>query len=268
MSFFSFIETFFFLTLGVTFVLILLLVYHFKQRLSALESKCDTVFELISNIVKELAVVRQTQNNNMVHQLNMGTFNVEDMRELTRMVHPSMSPNEVVEKIKVLEEDFDEDEEESSEDEDSEEGSDDGSEDSGEPSEYDDMPPLINGTFEVDDDVPSNIKIVNVPISENIEDYIEPVELDQDIADSENNDQLEPVELQEQEETIHVEKLEEVESLENNEESNDSQKDSKEVYNKMSVSELKALVITKGLSSDPSKKKKNELIKLLETTEN
>jgi hypothetical protein len=36
----------------------------------------------------------------------------------------------------------------------------------------------------------------------------------------------------------------------------------------MSVSELKALVITKGLSSDPSKKKKNELLKMLELDEN
>jgi hypothetical protein len=260
MSFFSFIETFFFLTLGVTFVLILLLVYHFKQRLSALENKCDTVFELITNIVKELAIVRQNQNNNMVHQMEMNPFNMGDMRELVRMVHPSMSPNEVVEKIKVLEEDFEEDDDESSEDEDSEEGSED--------SDYEDIPPLINGTFEVDDDVPSNIKIVNVPISENVEDYIEPIELDQDSAESENNENPELVELQEQEETIHVEKLEEAESLENNDENSESQKDWKEVYNKMSVSELKALVITKGLSSDPSKKKKNELIKLLETSEN
>jgi hypothetical protein len=265
MSFFSFIETFFFLTLGVTFVLILLLVYHFKQRLSALENKCDTVFELITNIVKELAIVRQSQNNNnMVHQMGMNPFNMGDMRELVRMVHPSMSPNEVVEKIKVLEEDFEEDDDESSGDEYTEEGSDD--------SEYEAMPQLINGTFEVDDFVPSNIKIVNVPISENVEDYIEPIELDQDSADSENNENVEAdaeaVELQEQEETIHVEKLEEAESLENNDDSNDSQRDLKEVYNKMSVSELKALVITKGLSSDPSKKKKNELVKLLETSEN
>jgi len=265
MSFFSFIETFFFLTLGVTFVLILLLVYHFKQRLSALESKCDTVFELITNIVKELAIVRQSQNNNnILHQMEMNSFNMGDIRELTRMVHPSLRPNEVVEKIRVLEEDFEEDDAESSGDEYSEEGSD----ESEEPSEYDEIPTLINGTFEVDDVVPSNIKIVNVPISENIEDYIEPIELDQDTADSENNDNAEAVELQDQDESIHVEKLEEVESLENNDDSNDSQKDSKEIYNKMSVSELKALVITKGLSSDPSKKKKNELVKLLETSEN
>jgi hypothetical protein len=35
----------------------------------------------------------------------------------------------------------------------------------------------------------------------------------------------------------------------------------------MSGSELKQLVITKGLSSDPSKKKKPELVKMLEAAE-
>jgi hypothetical protein len=93
-------------------------------------------------------------------------------------------------------------------------------------------------------------------------------DLEQDNTNSEENDnKIESVELEEQEEPIHVEKLEESESLENND-SEDSNKDSKEVYNKMSVAELKALVITKGLSSDPSKKKKIELIKLLESSEN
>ena len=39
----------------------------------------------------------------------------------------------------------------------------------------------------------------------------------------------------------------------------------KDVYNKMSVQELKKLAITKGLCSDASKLKKNDLLKLLET---
>ena len=39
MGLFNFIETFFFISLGITFMLILLLVYHFKQRLNAIEQK-------------------------------------------------------------------------------------------------------------------------------------------------------------------------------------------------------------------------------------
>lgn len=54
MGFFSFMETSFFFTLGITFLLILLLVYHFKQRIVANEAKQDQMFELINNIVQEI----------------------------------------------------------------------------------------------------------------------------------------------------------------------------------------------------------------------
>lgn len=54
MGFFSFMETSFFFTLGITFLLILLLVYHFKQRIIATETKQDHMFELINNIVQEI----------------------------------------------------------------------------------------------------------------------------------------------------------------------------------------------------------------------
>jgi len=58
MSAFSFIETSFFISLGITFVLILLLVYHFKQRLSIAEGKQDTMFEIINNLAQELTNVK------------------------------------------------------------------------------------------------------------------------------------------------------------------------------------------------------------------
>ena len=60
MGLFSFVETFFFVSLGITFILILLLVYHFRQRFISLEQKCDTMFELINNIVTELNSERRS----------------------------------------------------------------------------------------------------------------------------------------------------------------------------------------------------------------
>jgi len=54
MGIFSFMETSFFFTLGITFLLILLLVYHFKQRIITVESKQDTLFEIINNLVQEI----------------------------------------------------------------------------------------------------------------------------------------------------------------------------------------------------------------------
>jgi ribosomal protein S18 acetylase RimI-like enzyme len=49
MGIFNYIDTFFFISLGITFILILLLVYHFKQRLSTIEQKSDTMFDIINS---------------------------------------------------------------------------------------------------------------------------------------------------------------------------------------------------------------------------
>jgi hypothetical protein len=54
MGFFSFMETSFFFTLGITFLLILLLVYHFKQRITNNEQQLNTMFELVNNVVQEI----------------------------------------------------------------------------------------------------------------------------------------------------------------------------------------------------------------------
>jgi len=60
MGFFNFIETFFFVSLGITFILILLLVYHFKHRLACIEQKSDTMFEIVNTMVKELTALKRT----------------------------------------------------------------------------------------------------------------------------------------------------------------------------------------------------------------
>ena len=52
------LESAFILSLGITFILIMFLVYHFKQRLTILENRCDTTFELINSVVSELGAIR------------------------------------------------------------------------------------------------------------------------------------------------------------------------------------------------------------------
>ena len=58
MGVFNFMETSFIISLGITFVLILLLIYHFKQRLTLTESKQETMFEIINNLAQELNNVK------------------------------------------------------------------------------------------------------------------------------------------------------------------------------------------------------------------
>ena len=53
----------------------------------------------------------------------------------------------------------------------------------------------------------------------------------------------------------------------NNENDLENTKDAKDFYRKMSIPALKAMVIEKKLSTDPSKLKKHELVKLLESSE-
>jgi hypothetical protein len=55
---FSFIESFFFLSIGITFILILLLVYHFKQRLGILEQKSETIVSIVNQLTHEMTYIR------------------------------------------------------------------------------------------------------------------------------------------------------------------------------------------------------------------
>ena len=54
MGFFNLIESAFFASLAITFVLVIMLVYHFKERLVSLEKKYDTMFQILNRVVKEL----------------------------------------------------------------------------------------------------------------------------------------------------------------------------------------------------------------------
>jgi cellulose synthase/poly-beta-1,6-N-acetylglucosamine synthase-like glycosyltransferase len=58
MELFSFVETFFFISLAITFVLIMMLIYHFRERLTIVEKKTNTMFDIITNVVNELNFVR------------------------------------------------------------------------------------------------------------------------------------------------------------------------------------------------------------------
>lgn len=187
MTSFSIFESFLFFSLATTFVLILLLFYHFKSRLSSIEKKCDTLFEISQNLAAQI------------------TNNVSN-------VTPSISPSKMVDvdidneflKVKKFEE------------------------------------------FDTEN------------VEEESEDEYEEVEVTDDDAD----DEVEEKEVEDEEESDEgqIEELEEIDTIEKIDVPTIS---SEELYKKMSVGELKQLVITKGLSTQPSKLKKAELLDLL-----
>lgn len=58
MSVFGFIENFFFISLALVFVLVLLLVYHFKTRITVAEKKSESMYGLLTAVVKEIKTLR------------------------------------------------------------------------------------------------------------------------------------------------------------------------------------------------------------------
>jgi hypothetical protein len=58
MSVFGFIENFFFISLALLFVLVVLLVYHFKTRITVAEKKSDSMYGLLTAVVKEIKTLR------------------------------------------------------------------------------------------------------------------------------------------------------------------------------------------------------------------
>ena len=226
MSVFNFIETFFFISLGITFVLISLLVYHFRQRIVLLEQKNDTMFEIINNIVSEITNIRN--NFSFAHPF------ANIVQQTPSFQNNHFDDSDSHESNKIVEEDEDDESEK-----------------------------IIESDDE-DRDLGKSIKIVNVNIESNTIDLTEINDLEIDEL-GESDDEININATAVDSEPIFVNKVDEfVTTVDDKKE---SIVDSKEIYKNMNTQNLKALVITKGLSSNPSKLKKNELVQLLENSE-
>lgn len=119
---FSFLETGFFFTLAITFLLMLLLVYHFKQRLVSSEQKQDTMFEIINNLVTEINMLKGTialiqrpptpypfSNEPVSQEIKEFKENVETLEDSQELIVVSDDDDISVEEFS--DEDFDVDEE-------------------------------------------------------------------------------------------------------------------------------------------------------------
>jgi hypothetical protein len=249
MGLFSFVETFFFVSLGITFILILLLVYHFRQRFISLEQKCDTMFELINNIVTELNSERRSAHGFGITSPPVLFYPEPDGQ--TALGGKAEKPE--------LFTDMDDSDEDSDEEGDDDDDSDDEYSDGDEDEESDEDEEHAHIHISPIEETDNNS--VKVILLDQVEELTELPDDEMECSDSDDNDK--PVDLVESV-PIVVEKLD-VQHLEQVPAESHAEKGANEVYNKMSLQALKTLAITKGLSSDPSKMKKVELIKLLET---
>jgi hypothetical protein len=249
MSVFNFMETFFFISLGITFVLILLLVYHFKQRLSAIEEKSDTMFDIINNVVQEITSVKTFVVTNM-SQNTVSSF-------IPASVYESQNNNGIFSQNQYSSQN-EQDDVKSDEDSDVSDEESEGEEESDEEVESDDERIVVS-----DNESESNVKIVNIPTSLNeIDDVSDNHDLELDNA-VESMDLVESLpELIEDPVVVHKLESSLEESVNQQEESGILSGAS---YGKLTTGELKKLVIAKGLATDVSKMKKNHLVQLLES---
>jgi len=262
MGLFNYIDTFFFISLGITFVLILLLVFHFKQQIISLEHKNDTMFEIINNIVKELTALKTA-------------FIQSSLSREHEIINTSVQciPQKINVENKIVISDSDDDTSYTSgqSETDSDAETDD---DSGSGSDSDDDVHIVEtkevmieniDIHETREESSNEIKVINIELNN----IVDSMDNDSDIEDETDNlEEEDHIEDFVNTETIVVEKVDPSENLgttESTETLSTSAENNKEVYRKMTLQALKTLVITKGLSSDTSKMKKNDLLKLLES---
>jgi len=296
MGVFNFIETFFFISLGITFVLILLLVYHFKQRLNAIEQKNGTMFDIINNIVQEITTMKKIYLQQPRPNTPMYTRPVH-LESISEFVPTAFVPTTLPSIVQLT----DESDSESDSETDSESDSD--SDSVAESIDSDNSSVVSNTKIIVSDDdsIESNdnltqdphIKIINLgtqlfdnklmtsvvelssplPIETNsVLVELDPLDIVFDLVDT----HIESVDTHIESVDTHIDTII-ADSQVDEDDVDDSpvktidistHKSPKEremaVYNNMSLSELKAKVIEKGLNTEPSKMKRPKLLSMLE----
>lgn len=229
MGFFNLLETAFFISLAITFVLIIMLVYHFKTRLVILEQKCDTMFEIMNNMIKEMKAIQMrcspTQQPPQVQRPVSGGFPVDFLSMLTGGGN-GFFPKTAQYEAEDDDDDYDDEEEETS--------------------EFKKI--VVSDTELEDDEEDEHVKVIHIDMNE------ETVSSD-DLPDLE--------EIDPEDETEESEPEGEPEVKEDTSELRESLDKSSEDYKKMDISYLRTLVITRGLATDTKKLKKADLVKLL-----
>ena len=238
----AFFESALLFSLAVLIILIGLLIYYFKGRVNDLEQKSMKCLELVGDVYKSHLELKQTvfgmasvsSAKPSIEHLSRSVERPDVQRLLEHMDHSS-SP-----RIQVHLEELDEEDEDEDSDEDSDEEEDDDEDDDEEDS---------------DDEVPPQIKMVNIDFSESLE----AEEIDIDVEEDEN------IEITETDPII-VSKID-IDGISETQPLNDiASVADRESYKKMALPALRGFIISKGYQTDSAKlqkMKKNELIELI-----
>jgi hypothetical protein len=274
MTFFSIFESFFFLSLGMSFFLILLMVYYFKKRVDMLDSKYETLADISKTIVKELELIREMPNSSMflspqniifpksrtttaTHDSFGTNYNISSFPTETTFFSSSMSTSNPLEELykKIV---------------------------------------ISDDLLESDQETETGrYKIHDTEILNDLDSYISDNDDDEDEDEEDHSDKnddgmqehtIEPIELdyfatihipsvlpsEIDDKVVHVAKLDEIDhtdgsvlTAEPDHVEQDSTKITKSTLQKMNVQMLRTIVIRDGICTDPSKFKKLDLINMI-----
>ncbi len=259
------LETLFFISLAVTFVLIIMLVYHFKGRLVILEQKTNTMFEILSSMIKEMKDIRESTADlcNKVDTIERVQCEVVKSEPQTSPAFsPSMPfggaagglfPPELFRLFQMggpqsfQENQYDDDDEEE-----------------GEEGEF---KRIVVSDTELDSDDEDNddddVRVISVDIETSV--VPELGSLDELKEEDIVLDDDEPELVEDGDDVIELDDEPENEADVEGKSSEKSNEDTEQVdYRKLDVSYLRTMVLTRGLATDTKKLKKSDLIRLLE----
>lgn len=262
LTFFSFIESFFFLSLGITFILIFLMVFHFKQRIEKLERKNNDLSDLCNKIVKEVTNLHsiylstlsdsQLQKNNFIppkehicENIVISTsYPISFSNEINDLDTDTKPVENTYKKIIVMDSVSNDDI---------------------------DVEDIENDDTDTDTDTDTDADDFDVEEDDNnveLENISDEIDYNQEYSNTTSSLQVLKLnaenEMPENEMTeINIDGVNEEEFDANDVRNEKSTSTQPMNYQKMNVQNLKILAISKGLCSDTNKMKRAELIKLL-----
>ena len=288
MTFYSLLESFFFLSLGLSFVLILLMVYHFKKRMDSMDKKINAITDITRTIVdNSTAQVSMPIRGGSAPNLLNPFFNMPKPNEMgsvlfTQNPHqsefdfpPDWKPAEGFYKNIVVSEDMldsqppilqyevNENEEASLNDVESCSGSSVSEESTDDSTKV----PMEVVEFTVDESTEYNIvhEVSDIEDEGEADDEVKSVEqvpiVELDAEENQESPKL--LEIEDPDTLVQNDTATVDESVLTEDGVEPSTVFSKKSLQKMNVQMLRTMVIRDGLAEDPSKMKKLELVQLL-----
>ena len=239
MSMSQYVDSFFFLSLGITFILLFLMAFHFKTRISAIERKNNTLTDICTTMVSEIGTLK-SRINQMSISVGGSYPNIDTAMYRGPIEQENDSSDEEYES-----DDYESDNDGSVLDVKIE-------------ANFGATIIVLDETANVSDDLEEIEHTESRTII--VDEQYVPLTIDVDIAEEDEDE----VVVVKQESTNQVEELEDIVI----DETKDSEIESTTVpsmstYRKMTVQMLRTIVIRDGLCTDPSKLKKQELLKIL-----